>query len=74
VVSRQHLDDACELIRQLGWGPHPARSRPAKPAGPVFDLSTPAGRMKTNMHRRWHEKAARPCTCSPEDRRKGTDS
>lgn len=64
VTARAHLDAAAEAIRVLAWGPEsPEDSRVAKPADPVFDLTTPAGRMRRNMHRRWHERAGRPCTC-----------
>lgn len=65
VVGRQYLDDACELIRQLGWGPvSAADSRPAKP-DPVFDLTTPAGRGRLGQHRRWHASGKRPCNGRP---------
>lgn len=65
VTARAHLDAAAEAIRVLAWGPRSAEdSRRAKPAGPVFDLTTPAGRMRRNMHRRWHAgPQARPCNC-----------
>jgi hypothetical protein len=63
VQGRAALDEVEEALRVLAWGPVAERSRPTKPAAPVFDLATPAGRMRRNMHRRWHERAGRPCTC-----------
>jgi hypothetical protein len=64
VAGRAYLDEATELIEQLAHGPQEASSRLAKPAAPVFDPTTPAGRMRRNMHRRWHTgPQARKCNC-----------
>jgi hypothetical protein len=53
----EELDLAAERLRRLAWGP-------AELPAPTFDLTTHSGRMKRNMHRRWHEQGGRPCNCS----------
>lgn len=63
-AGRAYLDEAAELVKQLAHGPQEGSSRRAKPA-PVFDLTTPAGRMKKSMHTRRHVKAEKRCTCAP---------
>jgi len=59
VGARHHLDEAQELVRQLAHGPL------SKPADPVFNVTTPGGRMRRNMHLRWHVRGGRPCNCRP---------
>jgi hypothetical protein len=50
------LDVIEERLRQLAWGP---TELPA----PTFDLTTHSGRMKRNMHLRWHVRGGHPCNC-----------
>jgi hypothetical protein len=52
----EDLEVAAERLRRLAWGP-------AELPAPVFDVTTHSGRMRKNMHERWHVRGGRPCTC-----------
>jgi len=56
----EELDVAGERLRRLAWGPGEPRS-----ADPTFDLTTNSGRMRRNMHKRWHRSGLKPCNCRP---------
>jgi hypothetical protein len=64
VVGRQHLDDACELVKQLGWGPQ------SVPSFPKTERKLPGGLV--GMHNRWHVAAGKPCNCPPPLRSRTT--
>jgi hypothetical protein len=64
VVGRQHLDDACELVKQLGWGPQ------SVPSLPKAERKLPGGLV--GMHNRWHVAAGKPCNCPPQLRSRTT--
>jgi hypothetical protein len=57
-----YLEEACELVKQLAWGPL-EDPRAVKPAAPVSDLTTPAGRGRLGQHRRWHASGKRQYAC-----------
>ncbi len=68
IQARAALDEVEEALRRLAWGPQLERSHPAKPSdpsSPVFDVTTPAGRMRRSMHLGWHIRGGRPCNCRP---------
>jgi hypothetical protein len=52
------LDFIEERLKQLCWGPDDSRH-----ASAVFDVTTRGGRMKRNMHLRWHVRGGHPCNC-----------
>lgn len=56
--ATEHLDEAEELLKRLGWGPTSVPSLPG-----IRGPKMPPGRI--GMHNRWHVKEGKPCNCPP---------